>query len=209
MEAEYGAIEGVIRTRVGYSGGKAVGPSYYEIKDHAETLQIEFDPSVRFFFKYSSILRVFFLLKIVSYEELVRTFFRSCSDTTPRGGQYRSAIFYHNPDQLEIAKRIKEEAEIKRKTKLYASLEPVGNFYLAEDYHQKYYLQNKTKLMKLCGLDKLPIAEFIASPIASRLNGFIDGQGNLATLKKELPQYALSPVAIKELESEIGKPLLD
>jgi len=191
VEAEYGAIEGVIRTRVGYSGGKAVGPSYYEIKDHAETLQIEFDPS------------------IVSYEELVRTFFRSCSDTTPRGGQYRSAIFYHNPDQLEIAKRIKEEAEIKRKTKLYASLEPVGNFYLAEDYHQKYYLQNKTKLMKLCGLDKLPIAEFIASPIASRLNGFIDGQGNLATLKKELPQYALSPVAIKELESEIGKHLLD
>lgn len=122
--------KGVIRTSVGYSGGSKVNPSYYEVAagttQHAETVEVVFDPS------------------IISYEELAKLFFEIHDPTQDDrqgpdvGTQYRSAIFYKNQQQKEIAgnliKILKEKGY-----DVQTQLIPFTYFYDAEDYHQDYY----------------------------------------------------------------------
>ncbi|KAJ3318378.1 Peptide-methionine (S)-S-oxide reductase, partial [Gonapodya sp. JEL0774] len=97
---------------------------------HAEALEIEYKEDK------------------VKYEELVRFFFKFHDPTTLNrqgndvGTQYRSAIFYHTPAQLEIAKTITKEMEPLWKRPITTSFEPAGIFYKAEDYHQKYLENN-------------------------------------------------------------------
>ena len=133
VELEFGKMPGVLGTRVGYTGGKASNPSYYDVCDgdtgHAEAVEIEFDPS------------------IVSYEVLVREFFNLHDPTTLNrqgpdvGDQYRSAIYFHSEEQKEVAeqviKELTESGEFKRP--IVTELRPAATFWEAEEYHQKYF----------------------------------------------------------------------
>jgi peptide-methionine (S)-S-oxide reductase len=133
VELEFGKMPGVLGTRVGYTGGRTSNPGYYEVCDgdtgHAEAVLIEFDPSA------------------VSFETLVREFFNLHDPTTLNrqgpdvGEQYRSAIFYHSPEQKATAERVitelTEMGEFDRP--IVTELVPAGTFWDAEEYHQKYF----------------------------------------------------------------------
>ena len=132
MEDLLRQIPGVLETRVGYAGGTTKNPTYRDVSrgdtGHAETVEIVFDPSR------------------ITYDELVRYFFRMHDPTTPNrqgndvGTQYRSVIFYHDEAQRQAAERVKAEVERSGKWKrpIVTEIVPAGEFTLAEDYHQKY-----------------------------------------------------------------------
>ncbi|KAK9245445.1 peptide methionine sulfoxide reductase MsrA [Lipomyces tetrasporus] len=128
--------KGLLDARVGYSGGTTSSPNYREVcsdtTGHAEALQIVFDP------------------KIVSYETLIDFFFRMHDPTTvnrqgpDRGGQYRSAIFYHSDEQRQIAEDVKQRLQKTFYTSdpIATQIVPVENFWDAETYHQLYLVKN-------------------------------------------------------------------
>jgi peptide methionine sulfoxide reductase msrA/msrB len=132
MEDILRKIPGVLETRVGYAGGTTKNPTYRDVSrgdtGHAETVEVVFDPAR------------------ITYEELLRYFFRMHDPTTPNrqgndvGTQYRSAIFYHDEAQRQAAERVKAEVERSGKWKrsIVTEIVPAGEFTVAEDYHQKY-----------------------------------------------------------------------
>ncbi len=129
-------LPGVLETTVGYTGGGMASPNYEHVKKgntgHAEAVQVVFDPQK------------------ISYEDLLKYFFRLHDPTTPNrqgndtGSQYRSAIFYHDENQKRVATQVKEELQKsgKWKGKIVTEIVPVKEFYKAEDYHQKYLQKN-------------------------------------------------------------------
>ena len=127
---------GVISSQVGYTGGSLPGPTYEIVKTgttgHAETVQIEFDPSQ------------------ISYEEILKFFFKMHDPTTLNrqgndiGSQYRSVIFYHSEVQKKTAQKVKELVDKSGawKRPVVTEISPAMPFYPAEDYHQKYLKKN-------------------------------------------------------------------
>ena len=132
-EAVFSRLKGVKSVLPGYSGGKVDNPTYEQVctgrTGHAEAAQIEFDPSV------------------ISYEKLLDVFWHTHDPTTLNrqgndvGTQYRSAIFYHDEKQREIAEKSKNELDQQKiyKDPIVTEITPLKKFYVAEDYHKKYY----------------------------------------------------------------------
>jgi peptide-methionine (S)-S-oxide reductase len=132
VEAAFRQIKGVKSTAVGYMGGKLKDPTYQDVctdrTGHAEVVQVEFDPSD------------------VSYEELLRVFWDNHDPTTlnrqgpDTGTQYRSAIFYHTPEQEAAAKASKEVLQKSGRFKrpIVTDIVPAPEFWRAEEYHQQY-----------------------------------------------------------------------
>jgi peptide-methionine (S)-S-oxide reductase len=132
VEAAFGKIKGVTATSAGYCGGDWENPTYEDVctdrTGHAEAVQVEFDPTQ------------------VSYEQLLDVFFSIHDPTTLNrqgpdiGTQYRSAIFYHTPEQRAAALAAKEKLEQSGKFKkpVVTEIVPAGLFYRAEEYHQRY-----------------------------------------------------------------------
>ena len=129
-------LPGVLKTEVGYSGGKIDSPNYNIVKTgasgHAESIQVEFDP------------------KKISYEDLLLFFFKIHDPTTLNqqgndiGTQYRSVIFYHDDEQRKIAQQVKERVDNSGawKKPVVTAIEPYKKFYSAETYHQDYLQKN-------------------------------------------------------------------
>ncbi len=138
-EAVYLELKGVVDVKPGYSGGHVKNPGYKEVctgtTGHAEVVQITFDPEK---ISYSEILEVFFMTHDPT------TLNRQGNDV---GTQYRSAIFYHNAKQKEIAEQVIvafEKEEVYDKP-IVTQLEAYDTFYVAEDYHLNYYNRNKAQ----------------------------------------------------------------
>jgi len=136
LEAVYDRMKGVESVESGYIGGKGPNPTYEAVctgrTGHAEAVQITFDP------------------KVVSFRELLEVFFAIHDPTTLNcqghdvGTQYRSAIFYHSPDQKAVAEDV-IAALTKDKVfddPIVTEVVPAGPFYVAEDYHQEYFARN-------------------------------------------------------------------
>jgi len=129
-------VSGVTSVDVGYTGGHVENPSYKNVCEgttgHAEVAQISFDSSK------------------ISYEELVKIFFSIHDPTTLNrqgndvGTQYRSVIFFHNDNQKNIAIEVKNFLNDQYKDDIVTEISPIQKFYIAEDYHQNYYNNNKT-----------------------------------------------------------------
>jgi peptide-methionine (S)-S-oxide reductase len=131
VEASFREVEGVVKTRVGYTGGNTPDPSYEQVcsdaTGHAESVDVWFDP------------------KVVSYDDLVDTFWSVHDPTTPNrqgwdfGSQYRSAIFFHDArqEQLAIASRDQRQTELSRP--IVTQIVAASPFYDAEEYHQRYF----------------------------------------------------------------------
>jgi len=134
-QLEFEKIKGVKRAEVGYCGGDDASTTYEKVcsgsTNHAETVKVEFDDSV------------------VSYEELVRTFFKIHDPTQLNrqgpdiGTQYRSEIFYKDEEQKKVAEKIKIEFNEKFKGKIVTKISKEKLYQPAESYHQ-YYLKKKS-----------------------------------------------------------------
>lgn len=132
VEATYRQIEGVVSTAVGYTGGKLGNPTYSDVctdtTGHAEAVEVTYDPSR------------------VSYDALLKVFWQNHDPTTVNrqgpdvGTQYRSAIYFHSPEQEVAARASKEALEKTRafKRPIVTEIVPAVTFWPAEDYHQQY-----------------------------------------------------------------------
>ena len=177
-------MEGVVRTRAGYAGGKKENPTYYSLGDHTETLQIDFNP------------------ERITYEELLHVFWSSHNPVRrPWSRQYMSIIFYHNQEQEILARVTKTGQEEVQSQKLYTEVKPFSNFYLAEDYHQKYYLQNNPGLMPEVRSFYANFQDFVDSTAAARINGYVAGYGDRDSLAREIELLGLSSKSQEKLKS--------
>ncbi len=136
VESAFRQVAGVINAQVGYTGGKTADPTYKEVctdtTGHAEAIEITFDPAK------------------VPYATLVSLFFKMHDPTQVNrqgpdfGTQYRSAIFYHSPEQKAAAEASKAALDKSGKYKkpIATQILPAGTFYRAEEYHQRYFEKN-------------------------------------------------------------------
>jgi peptide-methionine (S)-S-oxide reductase len=132
VEATFRALNGVASTQVGYLGGDYENPSYKDVctgrTGHAEVVEVTYDPSV------------------IAYEDLLKVFWENHDATQLNrqgpdvGTQYRSAIFYHTPEQEQAARASKEQLEKSNRYKrpIVTEITPASAFYRAEEYHQQY-----------------------------------------------------------------------
>ncbi len=139
VEAVFQRLKGVHSVQSGYSGGHVENPGYKEVSSggtgHAEVVQIRFDPGV------------------ISFKQLLEVFWRTHDPTTLNrqgadvGPQYRSAIFYHSEEQKKIAEQSKKETDASDlwDDPIVTEIEPYNDFYVAEDYHQNYYNDNRNQ----------------------------------------------------------------
>jgi peptide-methionine (S)-S-oxide reductase len=172
----------VIRTRVGYAGGTTVNPTYHALGDHAETIQIDYDPTQ------------------ISYEELLEVFWTSHSPTTrPWSRQYASLIFYHNEEQQRLAVESKNRKGAETGDTVFTEIMPFSDFYLAEDYHQKYRLRQLPELMAEFEAIYPDSTDFVNSMAAAKVNGYAGSHGTLAALQAEIDGLGLSPAAQQRL----------
>ncbi|MCZ4242478.1 peptide-methionine (S)-S-oxide reductase MsrA [Pedobacter punctiformis] len=152
-EAVFQTLNGVNQVTSGYMGGELKHPTYMEICNgdtgHAEVIQIQFDET------------------IISFQELLLIFFKTHNPTTLNkqgndiGTQYRSVIFYDNPEQKKQAEEMIDELtrQLVFDQPIITEITPVSEFYEAEDYHQNYFSENQSK----------PYCAFVIQP---KLNKF-------------------------------------
>tara|TARA_R110000868_G_scaffold235273_3_gene489037 strand:- start:10217 stop:10831 length:615 start_codon:yes stop_codon:yes gene_type:complete len=136
VEAVYEIVEGIDHVESGYSGGHVENPSYRAVTSgrtgHAEVARIYFDPDV------------------ISYKELLTVLWHTHNPTTLNrqgndvGTQYRSVIFYHNDEQKRIAEESLKETEASGlwEDPIVTTIEPLKNYFVAENYHQNYFENN-------------------------------------------------------------------
>lgn len=134
VEAVFESIDGVVSAESGYMGGHIKNPGYREVctgrTGHAEVVQVTFNPET------------------VSLETLLEVFFATHDPTTlnrqgaDAGTQYRSAIFWHDADQLEVAKTALAAHQLKIDRPIVTEITEASPFYAAEDYHQAYFELN-------------------------------------------------------------------
>ena len=139
MEPPFDKTPGVLDTISGYTGGKIQNPTYQQVSRgitrHAEAIRVVYDSSK------------------VTYEKLLDVYWHQINPTTPNrqfvdvGPQYRTAIFYHTPQQKEAAEASKNALDKSKRFKaaIVTEIVPAGAFWPAEDYHQNYYLTHPYK----------------------------------------------------------------
>ena len=120
----------------------------------------------------------------------------------PTSRQYASIIFFHDEDQRRSALASKQREEIRRGRRLSTEVVPAGEFYLAEDYHQKYYLQNTNALMQEYGAIYPDIDDFISSTATARVNGYLGGHASREQLEQEIGELGLSPQGQQTLRDQ-------
>ena len=137
IEEIFAKTKGVVKTKVGYSGGKVKNPSYEKVcsgkTDHVEAVEVIFDKDK------------------ISYDEILDIFWKIHNPTTKNrqgldiGTQYNSVIFYHNEKQKTLAENSKKEIQKKSSKKIVTQIKKASNFWYAEEYHQKYIEKQKKK----------------------------------------------------------------
>ncbi len=136
IEAVFQKLDGVNDVVSGYMGGSAPNPTYQQVctgaTGHAEVVQLTFDPEV------------------IGYQQILQVFWHTHDPTTLNrqgndvGTQYRSAVFYHNQQQKEIAEELKQSLDAQKiwDQPIVTEIVPADTFYAAENYHQNYFNSN-------------------------------------------------------------------
>jgi len=167
---------------VGYAGGSSTNPTYSDLGDHSETIQIDYDPAQ------------------ISYQELLDVFWSSHSPTTrPWSRQYASLIFYHNQEQKRLAEASRDRQAAGLGSPIYTEIVPFIKFHLAETYHQKYRLQQVPALLREFRAIYPQDDEFVDSTAVARVNGYLGGYGTLAALQAGIDDLGLSPAVQQKL----------
>ena len=148
LEAVFDGLQGVESVESGYTGGKTVNPTYQQVCNgdtgHAEVVRVTFDPQQ------------------ISFKEILGVFFAIHDPTTLNrqgndvGTQYRSAIFYHTPEQQAAAQRLIADLAAQKifGSAIVTEVTPAQTFYVAEDYHREYFAHNGEQ----------PYCQFIVAP---------------------------------------------
>lgn len=158
-EAVFGCLDGVVRTSVGYAGGSKTNPEYRSPGDHAECVQIEYDPRM---LNFKQLLEVFW----TSHDS--RQVFGQGPDV---GMQYRSIIFTNGTEESRFATISKEREQTKSKSGIVTTqIHQLGTFYVAEPDHQKFELKRNPFLLQLIG--NLPEEDLEKSTLAAKLNSY-------------------------------------
>jgi peptide-methionine (S)-S-oxide reductase len=175
---------------VGYTGGSTRNPTYHDMGDHSETVQLDFDPSG------------------VTFEQLVEVFFASHNAWYGSADrQYMSAIFFHDADQERVARAVKARFEQRTGRTLKTEIIAASTFYLAEDYHQKYALQSDSALLAEFRVMYPDLWDMVDSTAATRVNAYLYGYGSTEQLSAELDGLGLSAEGSAHL-LETGRDLI-
>ena len=176
----------MLRTHVGYAGGRKAKPTYHDLGDHTEAIEVEYDPAV------------------VSYEKLLEVFWSAHDPRGPVGSvQYRSAIFTHDEVQRAAAESSKAARERARGATMNTAIEPATPFTNAEDYHQKWYLRRSrdvvAALVGLVGDERA----LIDSTLAMRLNAYYGNHVPADTVRDELAALPVDAATVDALMAKI------
>ncbi|KAH9711070.1 peptide methionine sulfoxide reductase A5 [Citrus sinensis] len=158
-EAVFGCLNGVVRTTVGYAGGSKTNPEFRNLGDHAESVQVEYDP------------------RVINFRQLLEVFWTShdCRQVFGQGpdvgNQYRSIIFTNGTEESRLAAHSKEREQMKSKSSIVTTqIQQLVAFYPAEPEHQKFELKRNPFLIHLMG--NLPQEELEKSNLAAKLNSY-------------------------------------
>lgn len=176
-EALFGSMPGVLRTRVGFAGGTAPDPTYRDMRDHTETVQLEFDGG------------------ILSFEELVALFWERHNPVNIngyKGRQYQSLLFYENEIQRSAIEHVLHDRQSRWLQKPDTEIMPYDRFHLAEERHQKYYLKRFPHAVATLMSRYAAHEQLIDSTIAARLNGLAKGYTNMERIKREVEMWRIS-----------------
>lgn len=176
-DALFGQIRGVIRTRVGYAGGTLDHPTYRQLGDHTETVEMDYDT------------------RILSLENILDVFWSNHNPLNIneyKGRQYQSLVLYRGQIQLNVIQKVMQLREEQGKSKPDTEISPYNRFYPAEDRHQKYYLKRYPHAIEeLSNLFPSP-QELTNATLAARLNGLAKGYTNLHTILDEIRTWPIS-----------------
>ena len=157
-DAAFGAVDGVVRTRVGYAGGTTQSPTYHDIGDHSEVVQVDYLPS------------------LCSYRELLDHAFNAHDQfRQPAKRQYHHLLLFETDHQREVLDDYLDSASFDQ-SDLATRIEPLGSFTVAEDYHQKYSLRSHrwaTDAFEAAAYDSDGLRE---SPAAAIVNADLAGK---------------------------------
>ena len=172
---------------MGYAGGTIANPTYYRMGDHTETFQVDFDPTV------------------ISYANILRLFWQSHNPQRKAWSrQYMAVILYHKEAQREQAEQSKAALKTTIGRSVKTKILPLTQFYLAEDYHQKYRLQNTTLLEEVKTIYP-HMRDWVDSTAAARLNGYLSGYGIAETFATDIEQLGLSMDGKLLLQKLVGR----
>ncbi|HEU5047908.1 MAG TPA: peptide-methionine (S)-S-oxide reductase MsrA [Rickettsiales bacterium] len=148
MQGEFQQIPGVSKVVAGYTGGHTKNPTYEQVSEgdtgHFEAIEVTYDPQK------------------VSYQKLLDVFWENVDPLDEygqfcdKGSQYRAGIFYHDSEQQSLAEHSKEKVKAMFKQPVATIIGPASEFYPAEDYHQDFYIKNRTRYKQYrtgCGRD--------------------------------------------------------
>jgi len=169
-DAQFGAIDGVVRTRVGYAGGTKRDPTYHSLGDHTEVFQVEFDPGT------------------IAYRDLLEMVFTSHNPQhQTRKTQYQNVVLVATAAQQATLNEFLTTQGL-TVDGIGTRVEQLSRFYVAEDYHQKYKLRSVSSLMDTFEAAGYGDNELRESPIAAKLNGYAAGHD--VAVAEELPARA-------------------
>jgi len=187
-DAQFGILPGVVRTRVGYAGGTTENPTYHDLGDHTECVQIDYDPATLTFDQVLD--RIW-----ISHNPCVRTEYK----------QYRNAIFYATEAQKQAIEASRMRTEQKLGKPVKTAILPLTRFHIAEDYHQKYELRCTEGLIEEFKAIYPDPKDLCRSTAAARVNGYIAGKGTREQFKAEAGLLGLSADGLKRLEIYVFK----
>ena len=171
-----------MRTRVGYAGGTTAAPTYRNIGDHTEAVQVDFDPAV------------------ISFDELLERFWsehNACR--TPFSTQYASILFHDGDAQRRAAEASAAEVVQQRGRELTTRVEPLRRFFAAEDYHQQYALRSDRALLEQARRWLPDDAAVRDSTLAAKLNAYCHGDLPLGELRTELATLGVAVVGERRI----------
>jgi peptide methionine sulfoxide reductase MsrA len=162
-------------------------PTYHDLGDHSESIQVDYDPSQ------------------ISFDSLLEEFWRSPNSCGRSGSrQYMSILFYHNEEQRNAALNSKEREAAKRNREIATPILPAGRFTIAEDYHQKFYLRQCPALERELSGRYRDAREFMNSTSAMKLNAYLAGHGTVEMLDKEIDSFGLSEAGRKLVREAVS-----
>ena len=160
---------------MGYAGGAKDNPTYHDLGNHSETIQIDYDPTQ------------------ITYEELLDVFWNNHNPASRWfSRQYAGSVFVHDEEQRKVAEETKAREAEERGRAIHTEIADYTRFWRAEDYHQKYRLRHVKDLWEAFNAMYPDFDDLVDSTAAARVNGYAGGHGTLEQLEDEIGRLGLS-----------------